>query len=84
VESRKKPGRKAKGVRSQITLRVPAKHRELYAHAARTAGMALSDYLAMVLAKAHHLPVPAVEPAASGEAVQETAQEELPLTRASQ
>jgi hypothetical protein len=84
MESRRKPGPKPKGDRSQITLRVPTKHRELYAMAAETAGLALSDYLAMVLAKAHHLPVPD-DARSGGEARQESvpAQEGLPLTRVS-
>jgi hypothetical protein len=59
VEGRRKPGPQPKGDRSQITLRLPTDHRELYVVAARTAGLPLSDYLTLVLARAHHLPVPA-------------------------
>ncbi|HEY1818360.1 MAG TPA: hypothetical protein VGG83_00395 [Trebonia sp.] len=56
---RRKPGPKPKGDRSQITIRIPSEHRDLYEHAARTAGLALSDYLMLVLARAHFLPEPA-------------------------
>lgn len=80
MDSRNKPGPKPKGDRSQITLRVPAKHRELYALAAQTAGLALNDYLVMVLAQAHRLPVPTT--VATG-AERGTRAEELPLNRAS-
>jgi predicted HicB family RNase H-like nuclease len=63
VEGRRKPGPKPKkGDRSQITLRVPAKHREIYALAAVANGLPLNDYLVAVLARAHHLPVPAEAP----------------------
>jgi hypothetical protein len=68
-------------VRSQITLRVPAGHRELYVLAAKTAGMALNDYLVLVLARAHHLPVPAESP--RGQPQHPTSQGESPLNRAS-
>ena len=57
---RRKPGPKPKGDRSQITVRVPSAHRELYEHAARAAGWGLSDYLMLVLARAHFLPEPPV------------------------
>ena len=76
MESRRKPGPKPKGVRSQITLRVPAKHRDLYVLAADTAGLALNDYLVAVLARAHHLPVPVEVRGAAA-----AAQEGMPLNR---
>lgn len=76
MENRRKPGPKPKGVRSQITLRVPADHRELYAEAASAAGMPLSDYIAVALARAHNLAEP--------EFIQRNPdQEELPLAKAS-
>jgi hypothetical protein len=63
VESRRKPGPKPKGERSQITLRVPAEHRVIYALTAAAKGLPLNDYLVSVLARAHDLPVPVEAPA---------------------
>ncbi|MGQ0632464.1 MAG: hypothetical protein ACT4P1_15705 [Sporichthyaceae bacterium] len=76
VEKRRKPGPKPKGVRSQITLRIPSRDREVYAAAAAAAGLPLCDYIAIALAAAHGLPEP--------EFLQRRQnQEELPLAKAS-
>lgn len=54
-----RPGRPPKGRRAQITLRVPIEHAEHYREEATREGLALMDYLARELAKAHELPEPA-------------------------
>jgi hypothetical protein len=76
MESRRKPGPKPKGVRSQITLRVPVEHRKVYAEAAEAAGLPLGDYIALALALAHGLAEPEF-------IRRNTNQEELPLAKAS-
>jgi len=53
-----KPGRKPKGDRSPMHVRIPRNHRVLYEQAAATAGLPLSDYVAIVLARAHELDEP--------------------------
>ena len=54
----------------------------MYAPAARTAGLALNDYLVLVLARAHHLPVPAENRPDPPQ--HPTSREESPLNRAAQ
>lgn len=76
ADNRRKPGPKPKGDRSQLTVRLPARDREIYAAAATEAGLPLCDYIAMALAHAHGLPEP--------EFLQRRRnQEELPLAKAS-
>jgi hypothetical protein len=58
MEKRSKGGRRPKGVRSQITCRVPADHKPVLEDAAREAGLPLSDYVAVVLAEKHNLSMP--------------------------
>ena len=52
----RKPGTRPKGERSAITVRVPIDHKAVYDEA--RGGMPLSDYLALVLARAHELAEP--------------------------
>lgn len=51
-------GRKPKGNRSAISCRVPADQKPVLEEAARRRGMFLGDYVAMILAEHHDLPVP--------------------------
>lgn len=53
-----KPGRKPKGDRHPMLVRVPKEHHALYAAAAKQAGMPLGDFLAVVLAERFDLDVP--------------------------
>lgn len=55
---RARPGPKPKGVRRQFTLRVPDDQYEVYQGLAAEAGMPVSDYLAVMLARHHGLPDP--------------------------
>lgn len=76
MDVRRKPGTRPKGERSAITCRVPVSHRGVIEAAAAEAGMGISDYVAMVLARTHGLPDP--------EFIRRNRdQEELPLTKAS-
>lgn len=54
-----KPGNPGKGERAAITVRVPSAHKDRYTAEARRLGISASDYLALVAARAHHLPDPA-------------------------
>lgn len=49
----------SKGERKPVHFRVPTEHREIYEHLADESGLDLGDYLALVLATAHELDVPA-------------------------
>lgn len=53
-----RPGPKPKGDREQITARFPRGHLDVYRQRAEQAGMSLSDYLALTLARAHDLGEP--------------------------
>lgn len=55
---RAKRGRKPKGVREQIGVRVPVEQKALYEEAARAAGLPLGDYVAIILAQHHDLDLP--------------------------
>ena len=55
---RRKPGTPPKGSREPITTRVPTGHKEVYEQAAIEAGLPLSDYCAVVMAKVHGLAEP--------------------------
>lgn len=57
--TRSKPGPPPKGDRDAYTLRAPREHMETYRAAAAAQGLKLSDYLALVLARSHHLDDPA-------------------------
>lgn len=59
LSGRRKPGPVPKGDRSQFTIRVPADHRPVLEKAAKEAGLPLGDYVAVVLAAKHDLPIPA-------------------------
>lgn len=54
----RKPGRRPKGDRYQITCRVPVDYQPVLEKAAADAGLAMSDYVAVVLAKHHDLSIP--------------------------
>lgn len=56
--SRGRGGRKPKGKRAQVTLRIPEDQKPVFEAAAREAGMFLGDYVALVLAQHHDLPAP--------------------------
>ena len=51
-------GRRPKGTRSQLTVRIPASHRPVYEAEAQRAGLALGDYIAVALAREHNLAEP--------------------------
>lgn len=51
-------GRKPKGVREQITAKVPKDQKSIYEELARAAGLPLTDYIAVALAEHHGLPTP--------------------------
>lgn len=51
-------GRKPKGVREQITAKVPTDQKSIYENLAREAGLPLTDYIAVALAEHHGLPTP--------------------------
>lgn len=51
-------GRPPKGDRRPVTVRLPAAHFERYDQAAREQGLTLNDYLTVVLANRHELPLP--------------------------
>lgn len=53
-----RPGRDPKGDRSQVTLRLPRAHREIYERKAKQVGLPLCDYLALHLARAQGLDDP--------------------------
>lgn len=55
---KKRVGRKPKGDREAISCRVPSDHKPTYEDHAREAGMPLGDYVAVILAEHHGLPVP--------------------------
>lgn len=55
---RARPGPKPKGVRKQFTIRVPADQYAIYQQNAERAQMPVADYLAVVLAQKHNLPIP--------------------------
>jgi hypothetical protein len=54
----RRPGTVPKGDRSAITVRVPRAHRFVYEDEASKLGMALSDYLGLLLARTHGLEDP--------------------------
>lgn len=54
----RRPGTPPKGDRSAITVRVPRTHRELYEQTASEEGLPLSDYIGLLLARAHGLDDP--------------------------
>nr|AGY35317.1 hypothetical protein AP13_p00080 [Brevibacterium sp. Ap13] len=51
--------RRSKGDRTATTVRFPTEHFEQYRAEAHRQGLELSDYLALIAARAHNLPVPA-------------------------
>lgn len=73
MSGRGRGGRKPKGNRAAISCRVPADQKPVLEEAARSAGMPLGDYVAVILARHHDLPIPNyLQPATKG-------QEELPI-----
>lgn len=56
---RKRPGPEPKGVRRQLTVRLPIDQYEVYKGEADSRGMPMADYVAAVLARGHGLPEPA-------------------------
>ncbi len=58
MPERRKPGPKPRGVRGAIATRVPLEHKAHYERCAAERNMPVSDYLALLLAEAHGLPVP--------------------------
>lgn len=54
-----KPGNPGKGERAAITVRVPREHKERYTAEAQRLGLPVSDYLSLLVARAHNLPDPA-------------------------
>ena len=55
MAERRKPGPKPRGVRGPISARVPVDHKKLYEERAEAMGIPLTDYVALVMARAHHL-----------------------------
>ncbi len=53
-----RPGTVPKGDRSAITVRVPRDHRGVYEQKATELGLPLSDYIGLLLARAHRLEDP--------------------------
>lgn len=60
----RRTGRPPKGDRKPVTVRLPAAHFERYDQAAREHGLTLNDYLTVVLAHGHELPIPDYVPTA--------------------
>lgn len=60
----RRAGRPPKGDRKPVTVRLPATHYEAYDQAARAHGLTLNDYLTVVLAHGHELPLPDYVPTA--------------------
>lgn len=52
-------GRRPKGDREAMHVRVPKDHKRRYEQEAAEAGLCVADYVAIVLARAHHLEEPA-------------------------
>ena len=69
-----RPGRKSKGPRRAMHVRVPVDHYAAYEAVAAQAGMPLADWVALTLARSQDLPEPAYVHRPSG-----TSQRELPL-----
>lgn len=59
MAGRRRPGPDPKGDRVQFTARLPKTDLEHYRQEAERSGLPLTDYLALKLAEAHGLPVPA-------------------------
>lgn len=51
-------GRRPKGDREPMHVRVPRDHKRLYEQEAAKAGLFVGDYIAVMLARAHDLPEP--------------------------
>lgn len=51
-------GRRPKGEREAMHVRVPKEHKRLYEQEAAEAGLCVADYVAIVLARAHKLEEP--------------------------
>lgn len=58
ADAPRRPGVPPKGRRSQIVIRFPQEHLELYRLRAAEAGLCVSDYVAQQLGRAHDLPDP--------------------------
>lgn len=58
MPERRKPGPKPRGDRGTVASRVPVDQKAFYEERAAEAGLPLSDYVAVLLAQAHGLPVP--------------------------
>jgi hypothetical protein len=73
MADRRKPGPKPRGIRGTISTRVPIDHKKLYEERAEAMGIPLSDYVGLVMARAHHLDDPHYIklPPAAGVPVQE-------------
>ncbi|RZK88261.1 MAG: hypothetical protein EOO66_18425 [Methylobacterium sp.] len=73
MAERRKPGPKPRGIRGPISARVPVDHKRLYEELAEHMGIPLTDYVALVMARAHDLGDPDYIklPAAPGAPVQE-------------
>lgn len=54
-----RPGRKPRGERSAITVRLPVDHRSVYQNEADAQGLGLGDYIMLKLAESHDLEEPA-------------------------
>ncbi|GAA3455930.1 hypothetical protein GCM10018962_77640 [Dactylosporangium matsuzakiense] len=54
----RKPGRKGKGERQQLSVRFPAEHFAAYQAAADEAGLPLGDYVVREMALRHSLELP--------------------------
>jgi len=55
MADRRKPGPKPRGIREPISARVPVDHKRLYEELAERMGIPLTDYVALVMARAHKL-----------------------------
>lgn len=53
MAERRKPGPVPRGVREQVTIRVPVDHKRAYEQRARQLGIPLTDYFTLVMARAH-------------------------------
>ena len=53
MAERRNPGPVPRGVREQVTIRVPVDHKRAYEQRARQLGIPLTDYFTLVMARAH-------------------------------
>lgn len=79
MAERRRPGPVPKGKRKQFTVRAPEDHVPIYEQAAEEAGLPLSDYIAVALARLHGLPEPTYIDRPRRKRRIQCGQEELPI-----